>query len=200
MPTRLDWEEVHARLERTSPAIEGGQRVLPADARRILREKAQALARPLAQSEAASEMLDLLVFSIADARYAVETAEVAEVTPLREVTVVPCTPAFVRGVVNHRGRILAVLDLGELFELSGQAIRQDSFIVLVEAGGLSFGILSDMVVGTVQCPGSVLSTPPAALSAARRIFLKGVTAEMVAVLDLEALARDPRLIVNEEID
>jgi hypothetical protein len=29
--------------------------------------------------------------------------------------------------------------------------------------------------------------------------LKGVTADMVAVLDLEALARDPRLIVNEEI-
>ena len=200
MPTRLDWEKAHARLEQKSRAIEGGQRVLPAEARRILREKAQALARPLAQAEAASEMLDLLVFSIADARYAVETAEVAEVTPLRELTPVPCTPPFVRGVVNHRGRILAVLDLGRLFELPGQAIRQDSFIVVVEAGGLSFGILTDMVVGTVQCAGSDLSIPPAALSAARRIFLKGVTAEMVAVLDLEALARDPRLIVNEEID
>jgi purine-binding chemotaxis protein CheW len=179
--------------------IEGGQRVLPADAKRILRERAQALARPLAQTEAASERLDLLVFSLTDARYAVETGGLAEVTPLRELTPVPCAPPFVRGVVNHRGRILAVLDLGRFFELTGQAIKPDSVIVTVEAGGLSFGILTDMVVGTVQCAASDLSPPPAELPAARRIFLKGVTAEMVAVLDLEALARDPRLIVNEEI-
>jgi purine-binding chemotaxis protein CheW len=199
MPKGLNWEEAHARLERTSRAIEGGEAVSPGDATRILRKRAQALARPLVQAEAASEMLDLLVFSLTDARYAVEMGGVAEVTPLRELTPVPCTPPFVRGVMNHRGRILAVLDLGKLFELPGQAIKQDSFIVAVEAGGLSFGILTDMVVGTVQYAASDLSPPPAALPAARRIFLKGVTAEMVAVLDLEALARDPRLIVNEEI-
>jgi purine-binding chemotaxis protein CheW len=153
----------------------------------------------VAQTAAASEMLDLLVFSLSDARYAVKTGDVAEVTPLRELTPVPCTPPFVRGVVNHRGRILAVLDLGKFFELAGQSIRQDSFIIAVEARGLSFGILADLVVGTVQCAATELSPAPAALPAARRIFLKGVTAEMVAVLDLEALARDPHLIVNEEI-
>ncbi len=153
----------------------------------------------LLQAEAASEMLDLLVFSLADARYAVETGGVADVTPLRELTPVPCTPPFVRGVVNHRGRILAVLDLGKFFELPGQVIRPDSFIIAVEAGGLSFGILADMVVGTVQCAESDLSPPPTGLPAARRIFVKGVTAEMVAVLDLEALAQDPRMIVNEGI-
>jgi purine-binding chemotaxis protein CheW len=140
-------------------------------------------------------MLDLLVFCLAGAQYAVEIGGVAEVMPLREFTPVPCTPPFVRGVVNHRGRILAVLDLGKLFQLAGQLNRQDSVFIAVEAGGHSFGILADMVVGTVQCAASDLSPPPAL--PASRLFLKGVTVEMVAVLDLEALARDPRLIVNE---
>jgi purine-binding chemotaxis protein CheW len=199
MPLGLNWEEVHARLERTSRAIEGREGVSPDDAKRILRERAQGLARPLAQEETASEILDLLVFSLTDIRYAVETGEVVDVTPLRELTPVPCTPPFVRGVVNHRGRILEVLDLGKFFELPGHTIRQDSFVIAVEAGGLSFGILADTVVGTVQCAASDISPPPAALAAARRIFLKGVTADMVTVLNLETLARDPRLIVNEGI-
>ena len=161
-------EQADTRPERTSRAIEEGQKVLPGDARRILRERAQVLARPLAQAEAASERLDLLVFSLADSRYAVETGGVAEVTPLRDLTPVPCTPPFVRGVVNHRGRILAVLDLGKLFDLPVQAITRNSFIVAVEAGNRAFGILTDTVVGTVQCAASDLSPPPAALPAARR--------------------------------
>jgi purine-binding chemotaxis protein CheW len=200
MPTRFNWEKVHAQLERTNRAIEGGEAVLPDAAKLILRDRAKSLARPLERGEVASEMLDLLVFCVADVRYAVETGDVVEVTPLRDLTPVPCTPPFVRGVVNHRGRILAVLDLGKLLELPEQAIGQDSFIIAVEAGGLSLGILTDMVVGTVQCAATDISPPPAALPAARRIYLKGVTAEMVAVLDPDALARDPRLTVNEEID
>jgi len=199
MPRELSGEEVDGRLAKSSRAIKRGEGVLPDAARRILRDRAQALARPLAQAEVASEMMDMLVFSLAGARYAVETGGVVEVMPLREFTPVPCTPPFVRGVVNHRGRILAVLDLGKLFELPGQPIRQDSVFIAIATQGLSFGILADMVVGTVQCGASDLSPSPATLSAAPRIFVKGVTPEMVVVLDLEALARDPRLTVNEEI-
>jgi hypothetical protein len=38
-----------------------------------------------------------------------------------------------------------------------------------------------------------------ALSDGRQAFLQGVTGALVAVLDLEALARDPRMAVNEEV-
>jgi purine-binding chemotaxis protein CheW len=198
MSTSLNWEEVHARLDRTRRALEASE-ASSEECTRILRTRATSLARPLPQPRAAAETLELLVFALAEGRYGVEARYVSAVTSLPELTPVPCAPAFVRGVVNHRGRILAVLDLRKLFELPKQEIREDSSIVAVEAWGMSFGILADKVVGTVQCAASDLVPPPAALPAARRLFLKGVTAEMVSVLDLEAMARDPRLVVNEEI-
>jgi len=43
-----------------------------------------------------------------------------------------------------------------------------------------------------------IALPPVTLTGDRHAFIRGVTGEMVAVLDLEALARDPRIVVNQE--
>lgn len=184
-------------MKEARPAIPGASRS-PQEVKRILRERAQALAKPL-EAPAPTEVLDLLVFFLAGERYGIETAHVLEVVPLRELTPVPCTPSFVLGVINHRGRILPVLDLRRLFELAGQGITEGSRIVAVEAGGMTFGIFADAVAGTVRVGAHEVVPPPTALTGDRQVFIQGVTGEMVAVLDLEALARDPRILVNEEV-
>ncbi|MBI4560530.1 MAG: chemotaxis protein CheW [Candidatus Rokubacteria bacterium] len=157
------------------------------------------MAKPLEEAGAPAEVLELLVLSLAGERYGIETAYVLEVLPLRELTPVPCTPAFVLGVVNHRGRILPVLDLRRLFELAGQGATEGSRAVAVEAGGMTFGILADAVTGVVRIGVDAAASLPVTLTGDRQAFIRGVTGEMVAVLDLEALARDPRITVNEEV-
>jgi purine-binding chemotaxis protein CheW len=198
-PQEIDWQEAYARLEQARQALEAGGD-LPAEAvSRILRDRARALAKPLEEAGAPAEVLELLVLSLAGERYGVETAHVLEVIPLRELTPVPCTPSFVLGVVNHRGRILPVLDLRRLFELAGQGATEGSRAVAVEAGGMTFGILADAVTGVVRIGVDAVASPPVTLTGDRQAFIRGVTGEMVAVLDLDALARDPRITVNEEV-
>ena len=140
-----------------------------------------------------------MVFSFSGERYGIETAHVLEVIPLRGLTPVPGTPLFVLGVVNHRGRILPVLDLRRLFELADQGNPDGGRVVAVEAGGMTFGIFADAVVGIIRLGADEVAPPPATLAGDRRALIRGVTGEMVAVLDLEALARDPRITVNEEV-
>lgn len=195
----IDWEKVHARLEQTRQAIEAGRQPSPEEVRRILRDRAQALAKPSEETATPTEVLDLLVFSLARERYGIEAAHVLEVVPFRELTPVPCTPPFVLGVVNHRGRILPVLDFRRLFELPGQEAPEGSRVVAVEAGGVTFGIFADAVAGTVRVGVPEIASPPASLAGSRQAFVRGVTTEMVAVLDLEALAQDPQITVNEEV-
>ncbi len=135
----IDWQQAYARLERARRALEAGGGLSPEEATRILKERAQALARPQEEVSAPAETLDLLVFSLGGERYGIEAAHVVDVLRLRELTPVPGTPPFVLGVMNHRGRIVAVLDLPKLLELPGHGSAEDSRVVAVEAGGMSFG-------------------------------------------------------------
>lgn len=171
----------------------------PEEVKRILRKRAEALAKPVDEARTPTEPLELLVLSLAGERYGIETVHIVEVVAVRDLTPVPCTPPFVLGVVNHRGRILPVLDLRRLFELAGQGIPEGGRVVAVEAVGMAFGIFADAVAGTIRLGADEVAPPPVTLARDRQAFIRGVTGEMVAVLDLEALARDPRITVNEEV-
>ena len=198
MAQRFDWQEAYALLDRARQALEAGEARSPEEVRRVLRKRAQALAKPVEVAPTPTEVLDLLVFSVAGERYGIETVHVLEVVPLRELTPVPCTPSFVLGVVNHRGRILPVLDFGRLFDLTGAGVTEGGRVVAVEAGGMMFGIFADAVAGTIRVSAHEIAPPPVTLTGDRHAFIRGVTGAMVALLDLEALAKDPRITVNEE--
>ncbi len=193
------WQEVYTRLERARQALEAGEDRPPDEVRRILRERAQVLARPPKRSPAPTETLELLIFALAGEQYGIETAHVIEVVPLREVTSVPGTPSFLLGVINYRGRILPVLDFRRLLELAGQGVTEGNRAVVVEVRGMAFGVLADALAGTVRVGVEEVGPPPVALAGDRQTFLRGVTGDLISVVDLVALTRDPRLLVNEEV-
>lgn len=195
----IDWRAAYARLEETRRTLDAAGERSSEEIKRILRERAKALAKPLEEPAPRGEVLELLVFSLAGERYAIEAASVLEVMPLRDLTAVPCTPPTILGVVNHRGRILPVLDFRRLLDLPGQEVGEKRWIVVVDADGMTFGIGAEAVTGTIQVEAADLAPPPRSLAGDRQAFTKGVTGEMVVVLDLATLAGDPRIAVNEEV-
>ncbi|HLA72521.1 MAG TPA: chemotaxis protein CheW, partial [Steroidobacteraceae bacterium] len=112
---------------------------------RILHERAVALSRPPPAPAAPHGSLELLEFRLASERYAVETRHVVEVHPLRDLTPLPGTPPFIRGIVNLRGRILPVLDLKKFFDLPEQGVTDLHRIIVVRGIDLEFGLLADVV-------------------------------------------------------
>jgi purine-binding chemotaxis protein CheW len=194
----IDWQEVHARVERARRALDAAETSSPEEIRRILSERARALARPLDAPATTGERLELLVVVLAKERYGIEIAHVEDVFPLRELTPVPCTPPLVLGVINHRGRVLPVLDLRRLLDLTGEGIAEGSRVVAVEIGGMSAGLYGDGVEGIVELGLDELSPVSTTLGGERQAFLRGVTPDMLAVLDLDALIRDPRMAVNDD--
>lgn len=196
---KIDWQAAHVRLERARRALEARGEVAPEEAQRILDERAKALARPRERVSLPTVTLDLLVFSLGAERYGIETACVVDVLRSPELTRVPCTPPFVLGVVNHRGRIVPVLDLQRLFRRAGPGAPAESRVVTVEARGMSFGILAAAVTGSIRIGADDLAPPPAALVGSGSSLVRGVTADMVAVLDVDALVRDSRIVVDEEV-
>jgi purine-binding chemotaxis protein CheW len=168
-----------------------------ADVTRILRERAARLARPDSAEAPAADRLELLEFRLADERYAVETRFVSEVHPLRDLTPLPGTPPFIRGIVNLRGRILPVYDLKKFFGLPEQGVTDLHRIVVADGGDIEIGLLADVVTGVRTLPPAALSPLLPTLSAIAAEYLKGVSEDRLIVLDLARLLSDPGIVVND---
>jgi purine-binding chemotaxis protein CheW len=170
-----------------------------ADSARTLRERALALAR-VADAPSESDTLELLAFRLASERYAIETRHVVEVHPLRDLTPLPGTPDFVRGIVNLRGRILPVFDLKKFFGLPEEGVTDLHRIIVVRGRDLELGLLADMVVNVISLSRAALQTGIPTLSGIGAEYIMGVSEQRVIALDLDRVLADPRIVVDDAPD
>jgi len=199
MGTRtIDWEAIHRRLERAEAAFSGGPCSDPEEIRRILGERARIAARPALEPDEA-ERLEILAFFLGGETYAVETSHVREVCRLKDLAAIPCTPPFVVGVMNLRGRILAIFDIGKLFELPSKGITELNRVIVMGDDDDEFGLLADSIEGVRKVSAADLQDGLPTLTGIRERFLKGVTGQGLAVLDGGRLLADDGLRVNEQV-
>jgi len=172
----------------------------PNDIAAILRARAQILARPPPSHDSASTALEVIEFALAHERYALETSCVTAVHALEALTPLPGTPPFIAGIVNVRGRIIAVLDIRKFFDLPEAGITDAHQIMLVRSGDMEFAILADLVIGARSIPSESIQSSLPTLTGVRGEYLKGVTAERLVILDAGRIAADPRIIVQDEVE
>lgn len=86
-----------------------------------------------------------MVFRLAAGTYGIELDAVREIIPYRGATRLPGAPPHVAGLVNVRGAIVTVIDLGALLEGSPSA-RERSSVMLVEHGAKVVGTAVDEVL------------------------------------------------------
>lgn len=166
--------------------------------RNILRERARRLAQVPAPLQDAA-FVELLEFGLADERYALPAHQVTDVQPLRDLTPLPGTPPFLRGLVNIRGRLVSVIDLKKFFDLPEPGITDLHRVVLVAKDGIEIGILADTVEGVRQVPAADIQPPLSTMAGIRAEYVRGVTGDSLVVLDADAILDDQRIVIEEEL-
>jgi len=194
-----DWREVELRLETARIATEHIWAPTAEDTQRILKERAQTLARETVPAEAADAGIEVIEFLLAHERYAVASEYVREVYPLEDITPLPCTPAFVLGIVNLRGEILSVIDIKKFFDLPEKGLTNLNKVIVLESADMVFGIVADAISGVRRIPRAGIQPSLPTLTGIREDYLLGVTAERVVILDAEKLLTDEKLIVQEQV-
>jgi purine-binding chemotaxis protein CheW len=174
--------------------------VAPEKKRAILRSRAKKLSQEIEREGADEEYFEILEFLLAHETYAIETPFVREVYPMTELTPLPCTPAFVLGLINVRGQILTVVDMKKFFDLPEKGITNLNKIIVVRKDAMELGILADEIIGIRNLPVNELQPPLSTISGIHAEYLKGVNGERLIVLDMERFLTDGKLIVKEEIE
>lgn len=196
---QIDWHEVRQRLDIARAAIEHATSPDPEETRRILKARAQVLGRKSAPAEAIGERIEVVEFILAHERYAVESQHVRDVYPLEQLTPMPCTPAFVLGIVNLHGEILSVIDIKKFFDLPEKGLTDLNKVIILESDSMRFGILADVIVGVHRIPVADIQPSLPTLTGIREEYLKGVTHNRTVILDAGKLLTDDRIIVQEQV-
>ncbi len=197
----IDWSDIRRQVETAREALAPGAAPSPEEKRAILKARAVALAREPQQATTAQEFLEIIEFRLASETYGIESAFVREIYPLKDFTPLPGTPPFVIGIVNVRGQILSVVDLGKFFNLPDKGgLGQLSTVIVLRNEQMEFGILADAIVGARPLALNTIQAPPPTVSGIGATYLRGVTAERMIILDAAKILGDEQIIVRQEAD
>ena len=198
--TAVDWSAIHRRLEASGRALGAEHAVGEGEAHAILKSRARALAERQLPDMSEEERVEVLEFLLAGEAYAVETSYVRETFPLVDFTPLFCTPPFVTGIINVRGRIVSIVDLRRFFDLPVIGLSNLNRVILVRDGAMEFGILADGITGMRSLPLSGLQPSLPTLTGIREELTRGVTGERLVLLDMGKILADRRLVVHEDVD
>ncbi len=105
-----------------------------------------------------------LTFILADEEYGIGILKVREIIGMMNITPVPQTPHFVKGVINLRGQVIPVIDLRLKFGMPALDYSERTSIIVVEAEGamgkVQIGIVVDSVSEVVNIKGEDIEDTP----------------------------------------
>jgi len=95
----------------------------------------------------------IVVFKLGEEEYGLSIDQIKEVVITPNITRMPQTPSFVKGVANIRGNIIAILDLEDKFGLVrsvGTSNRDNNYTLVIESDEYKMGILVREVPNTLS--------------------------------------------------
>lgn len=106
----------------------------------------------------------LLTFSLGSEGYGVSILKVKEIIGMMEITPVPRTPDFIKGVINLRGKIIPVMDLRTKFGMDDQEYDERTCIIvaeiLIKGTQKLLGVVVDTVSEVVTISNDQIEPPP----------------------------------------
>jgi purine-binding chemotaxis protein CheW len=133
-----------------------------------------------------------VVVRFGGSRYVVAMSSVAEVVPLPTISRVPGCPRWLTGVVNWRGRVLAVVDPRSLLGAETIPLPSSARLLVLSVDGVEAGMVVEAVAGLMEAGDSDPEPPPPTASAAASALVIGVVCDEtgpLSLLDAQALLR-----------
>ncbi len=104
----------------------------------------------IAEEEKHYDRLQLIVFKLGNEEYALKIDQIKEIVLTPNITKMPHTPFYVKGLANIRGNIIAILDLEEKFSLESEEEKTGKYTLVIESEKFKAGIMVNKVPNTLS--------------------------------------------------
>jgi len=129
----------------------------------------------------------VVLFELGNETYGLDIGAVHEIIRMQPITKVPKAPSYVEGVINLRGKVIPVVDMGRRFDLENAQRSKASRIVVVSNEGTTIGIIVDAVTEVMRISDDSIEPVSDIITAANSHYLLGIAKlkeKMVILLDL----------------
>ena len=137
---------------------------------------------------------ELIAFRIADQEFCVDIMQVREIRGWTPATPLPRTPSFMKGVINLRGAVLPIVDLGARLGLTTSEPSARHVIMVVNVGGRTIGLLVEAVSDIINVSDDMVQPTPDVACDQVKTFVKGLFAidgRMVSLISLDRVLPEP---------
>jgi len=139
---------------------------------------------------------ELISFRIGAQEFCVDIMEVREIRGWTPATALPQAPAYVRGVINLRGAVLPIVDLGARLGLGTADPTARHVIIVAQVQNQIVGLLVDAVSDILTVTDEMIQPTPDVASEMVRVFVRGLLAidgRMVSFISLDRVLPDQDL-------
>lgn len=143
-----------------------------------------------------SDDQQFLTFNLADEFYGVDILKVQEIKGYTNVTKIPNTPDYLKGVLNLRGTIVPIVDLRMKFGMGVTEPTPFTVVVVVNVRNRVMGFLVDAVSDVLDLNAKDIQPPPELGSSVDITFVAGIgnsNEHLVTLLDID------RVLTDEEV-
>jgi purine-binding chemotaxis protein CheW len=139
-----------------------------------------------------------LTFVLGDEEYGLDILRVREIIGVMEITSVPQTPQFVKGVINLRGKVIPVIDLRLKFSMEERDATKETCIIVVDVQDTLVGIMVDTVSEVLDISTEQIEDPPRFGTQVDTDFILGmgkVNNKVKILLDIEKVLSSEDLVL-----
>jgi len=134
--------------------------------------------------------MQLVSFRLAKEEYGIEITRVQEIILMGEITRVPQTPKYIKGLINLRNTVIPIVDLRLRFGLQEETPTDETRIMVMNVGGKTVGIIVDAVSEVLRISKDQISSPPPTVAGLGREYLTGLVKlekRLLILLDIDKI-------------
>jgi purine-binding chemotaxis protein CheW len=159
---------------------------------------------PVAQQNGAqaSGTLQLVSFRLGDEEYGIEITKIQEIILMGEITRLPQTPSYVKGLINLRSNVIPIVDLRLRFGLPEIPATDETRIMVVNICGKTIGLIVDAVSEVLRVSQNEIAPPPPTVAGLGREYLTGLAklqGRLLIMLNINKLLDDEAAAVAEQL-
>ena len=143
--------------------------------------------------DSSSDDIEFSTFYVGGALCGIDILHIQEINKNFEITQVPQASDYVEGILNLRGRIVTIIDLGKKLGLEPVSKDKDNRNIIVNSDDEYIGLLVDSISDVVPAVRSDIEPAPSNIGGVKGKFFRGVLkteTQLIGILDIDEVLKE----------